>query len=238
MRRNNYRSFRLPVGRIRTLILAGVAALGSHALNAQHNFQIQPEDVTIMAGESATLEVWPSAAQGLNWAYQGQVPDTSNDVSDRMWFLAATILFSTGPLFETTQFWFQGCNDFGCSFTRTATVTVIPAQDVAPPPAFEGSSDLGEDWWFSDWFGSFNIAFASGGWIFHAQHGWMFVFANSTPESLFFFDLASGGWFWTNAVSYPSLFNFGRNSWAFYFEGTSGPREFADLVSGEFFSLN
>ncbi len=238
MKRTNDRSIRLTVGLIRPLISAGVVVLGSHALNAQHLWQIQPEDVTIMAGESAQLEVWPSAAQGLNRAYQGQVPDASNDVSDRMAFLAYTILFSTGPLFETTQFWFRGCNDLGCSFTRTATVTVIPAQAAAPPPALNGASDLGEDWWFSDWLGSFNIAFASDGWIFHAQHGWMFVFADSTPESLFFFDLASGGWFWTNAVSYPSLFNFGRNSWAFYFEETSGPRDFVDLVSGEFFSLN
>ena len=82
---------------------------------------------------------------------------------------AAIILFSTGPLFETAQFWFRGCNDLGCSFTRTATVTVMPAVAAAPPTAFEGSSDLGEDWWFSDWIGSFNIAFASGGWLFHAH---------------------------------------------------------------------
>ena len=238
MKWNGYRNFWLTVSLIRPLVFAGVAVLSSHALNAQHQWQIEPDDVTIMAGESATLEVWPSAAQGSNWAFQGEVPDASNDVSDRMAFLAYTILFSTGPLFETTQFWFRGCNDLGCSFTRTATVTVMPAVAAAPPTAFEGSSDLGEDWWFSDWFGSFNIAFASGGWLFHAQHGWMFVFAGSTPESLYFFDLASDGWFWTNTVSYPSLFSFGRNSWAFYFEGSSSPREFTDLVSGEFFSLN
>ena len=95
-----------------------------------------------------------------------------------------------------------------------------------------------DDWWFSDWFGSFNIAFAGDGWLFHAQHGWMFPFADSTPESVFLFDLASGGWFFTSSGTYPNLFSFGRNAWVFYFQDTSAPRQFVDLQSGEFFNLD
>ena len=238
---SRYMCYRLVLNgtsRILSLVLAGAAVLSFHALSAQHQFEIQPDDVTITAGSLVTLEAWPAAAQDRNWAYQGMHPDTSMDVSDRMIIGANTMRFFSGPLFETTQFWFFGCNDLGCGMTRTVTVTVIPEEAPGPPAAFEGASDLGDDWWFSDWFGSFNIAFAGDGWLFHAQHGWMFLFADSTPDSVFLFDLASAGWFFTSSGTYPNLFSFGRNAWVFYFQDTTSPRQFVDLQSGEFFSLN
>ena len=37
--------------------------------------------------------------------------------------------------------------------------------------------------------------------------------------------------------NYPNLYSFGRNSWVFYFDATSAPRQFVDLQTGEFFSL-
>ena len=66
----------------------------------------------------------------------------------------------------------------------------------------------------------------------------MFIWEDSTADNLFAFDLGSRQWFFTDMSNYPNLFSFGRSSWVFYFEGTSGPREFVDLQSGEFFSLD
>ena len=96
-------------------------------------------------------------------------------------------------------------------------------------------SDLGGGWKFSDWFGSYNDSTAP--WMFHAEHEFVFIFEESTPDSVFYFDLAAGGWFWTNSSSYPSLFSFGRSAWIFYFVGSTGPRNFVDLGTGEFFDL-
>ena len=113
--------------------------------------------------------------------------------------------------------------------------------EVTPPDMMDGFapfgevSDLGGGWKFSDWFGSYNDSTAP--WMFHAEHGFVFVFEESTPESVFYFDLTANGWFWTNATSYPSLFSFPRNAWIFYFVGSTGPRNFVDLGSGEFFDL-
>ena len=126
------------------------------------------------------------------------------------------------------------CSDFGCAESRTFTL-FVEGGDTGPPAPFEDAEELGEDWFRSAWLGDFNITFFP--WIFHAQHSWMFLFDGSTAESVFLFDLASEAWLWTGAGNYPNLYSFGRNSWVFYFEGTSGPRQFVDLQSGEFFSL-
>ena len=100
---------------------------------------------------------------------------------------------------------------------------------------FKNVVELGGGW-VSDWMGTFNINFMP--WIFHAEHGWMFTWEDSRAGDLFAFDFGSGQWFFTTDESYPNLYSFARNSWIFYYEGTIGPRQFVDLQSGEFFSLD
>ena len=101
---------------------------------------------------------------------------------------------------------------------------------------FSGGPDLDGGWHFSEWFGFYNVNFYEP-WVFHLEHVWMFVTAESTPESLFLYDLSSEGWFFTDATQYPNLFSFGRSAWVFYFQETAGPRNFVDLGTGEFFDL-
>ena len=121
----------------------------------------------------------------------------------------------------------------------TFSVPITPPPPPPPPPddedIFSGGPDLGGGWHESAWFGFYNTEFDP--WIFHAEHGWTFVDASSTPEGMFLFDLSSGGWFFSGEALYPNLFSFGRNSWVFYFAGTSNPRNYVDLGSGEFFNL-
>ena len=101
--------------------------------------------------------------------------------------------------------------------------------------AFDDAVELGEGWWFSDWFGPLNISFFP--WIFHPTHSWMFVPQESTMEEIFLYDLNAEGWLFTESAIYPSMYSFGRNAWIFYFAETFGPRQFVDLDSGEFFSI-
>ena len=219
------------------LFLAAVfpVVIGAITAQGQLNIQIQPEDITWKAGVPFTLRMDVDVGGGFSslQAYLGEHPDNSMPIDGLRAGSGTDALFTTSVQ-ETTQFWFKICNTFGCADTRTTTVT-IPVAEPEFPPALEGAEDLGGNWFRSSWFGDFNIEFDP--WLFHAQHGWMFLFADSTAESVFLFDLASGAWFFTNAITYPNLFSFGRSSWVFYFEGTSGPREFVDLVSGDFFSL-
>ena len=102
--------------------------------------------------------------------------------------------------------------------------------------AFGDVEDLDQGWMRSDWLGNFNTTFFP--WIFHVEHSWTYVFEASTPASVFQYDLSSQGWFFTSSNEYPNLYNFSRSSWVFYFKETTGPRQFADLQTGEFFSLD
>ena len=99
---------------------------------------------------------------------------------------------------------------------------------------FDDAASLGDGWAFG-WLGIFNGKFMP--WIFHSEHSWMYIWEESTTDSLFAFDLSSNHWYFTSASLYPNLYSFGRGSWVFYFEGTSVPREFVDLQSGEFFNM-
>ena len=115
---------------------------------------------------------------------------------------------------------------------------VVPVEPPPPPPppdedVFSGGDDLGGGWYESSWFGFYNTNFDP--WIFHAEHGWTFADSSSTAEGMFLFDLGSSGWFFTGENLYPNLFSFNRNAWVFYFSGTSNPRNYVDLASGEFF---
>ena len=105
---------------------------------------------------------------------------------------------------------------------------------------FSGGPDLGGGWHFSEWFGFYNVNFYEP-WVFHLEHVWMFVTTESTtestPESMFLYDLSSEGWFFTDSTQYPNMFSFARSAWVFYFKETAGPRNFVDLGSGEFFDL-
>ena len=219
----------------RAAVIVVVACTLPTAVEAQPLIAGQPEDVRIPAGNSAFV-VTEVFTGNFNPAYFGEHPDKSNPAGFATDNSNGQAIWTSEPLFKSTKVWFELCNNAGCSVTRTVTITVVGGEPEGPPAAFEGAEDLGGDWWFSAWFGALNIEFQP--WIFHAQHGWMFLFTESSPDSVFLYDLSSDAWVWTSTTQYPNQFSFARNAWVFYFKDTSGPREFVDLQSGEFFNLD
>ena len=121
------------------------------------------------------------------------------------------------------------------STSEFSEVVLLSEGGPTAPAPFKTAVELGEGWWFSDWLGSFNTSFFP--WLFHPEHSWMYVFEESTSDDIFLYDLSLEGWLFTSSVVYPSMYSFGRNAWIFYFVGTSGPRQFVELDSGEFFSV-
>lgn len=97
---------------------------------------------------------------------------------------------------------------------------------------FIGAKDLDQGWKFVEWFGAWNDTFFP--WIFHADHGWIYIHERSTDQSIWMFDPALG-WLFTSAAAYPNLYSPARGSWIFYFKGTN-PREFVNLGTSMFFS--
>ncbi len=88
------------------------------------------------------------------------------------------------------------------------------------------------DWFFSPWYGFFNTTFAP--WIFHEHHGFNFLAAESTSDSVFLFDPVIDAWYFTSPVVYPNLFLFDGQGWLFFFNETGNPRAFVRLDDGEF----
>ncbi len=221
----------------RLILFALIAAVFRIPLLGQPVLTEQPPNLEIMPGQVFLITINFTRLSGVTpqvyRAYLGEKPDKANEVPG-LRFAGDEAAFDGRGVTETTQYWFEICNDFGCLQTDTVTVTVIGDEPTGPPAPFGDAAELGEGWWFSDWFGTFNIGFFP--WIFHSQHAWMFVFEASVTENIFLYDLSTEGWFFTASSQYPNLFSFERNAWVFYFEGTSAPRQFVDLQSGGFFS--
>jgi len=102
-----------------------------------------------------------------------------------------------------------------------------------------------EDWYLSGWFGYYSTTFAP--WIFHAEHGFLYRFPESTNASMFFYDDSMGAWWWTNEGEYPYIYVFAppadyagtdiESNWLFFFGDTASPRVFGVMTgdhAGEF----
>ncbi len=53
-----------------------------------------------------------------------------------------------------------------------------------------GGVALGDDWFQSEWYGTYNVAFAP--WIFHLQHGFQYLFEGNAEGEVFLYDLEMG----------------------------------------------
>jgi hypothetical protein len=90
------------------------------------------------------------------------------------------------------------------------------------------AAELGGGWKRTDWFGTFWDSGA--GWIYHAEHGWMYP-VGSTPAQLWFytFDL---GWIWSGRGTYPWVYRVDGNAWLYFFRNTK-PRAFWNATTNQ-----
>lgn len=76
----------------------------------------------------------------------------------------------------------------------------------------------GDGWYNSAWFGQFWAADAADQWIFHAEHGWLYMTeTGSTAVTCFTFDM---GWIYTSPEMYPFIFRFEDSLWLYYAIGS------------------
>lgn len=160
-----------------------------------------------------------------------EIPASASDETEG--FLPAgdyTLEFSLGVISTAVV----GSNSISGSFS-----IVLGDQSGSSEPLIGGTPVEGlEGWFLSEWFGYYSTEFAP--WLFHAEHGFIYRFPESSNASTYFFDSAMGAWWWTNTSVYPSLFVFDPPAdrggtdigfeWLWYFEGSSGPRWFSVLT--------
>ena len=91
---------------------------------------------------------------------------------------------------------------------------------------------LADNWRYNDWLGYFNIG--TDPWIYHMQHGWLYVFPSVTDtESVYFWDNSMQSVLWTSQAVYPSMYRFSDSTWIWYQKDSSNPRFFNKLATGE-----
>ncbi len=90
---------------------------------------------------------------------------------------------------------------------------------------------LGSDWYWLNWFGTFNLTFDP--WVYHLQHRFLYPFG-ANCAGLVFWDNEMGTFWWTSASVYPYVYRFSDGQWL-WFQPTSGldgnPRWFVILSS-------
>jgi uncharacterized repeat protein (TIGR02543 family) len=78
-----------------------------------------------------------------------------------------------------------------------------------------GSVELGNSWWYSDWFGPF---WHRNGdlWAYHSVLGWMFMDPQKADLSVWFWVEFLDGWQWTTANIYPFIHTSNSATWYWF----------------------
>jgi len=150
-----------------------------------------------------------------------------------------TVTASPGSLAPTTYSGNVAISSPGAATLNIpVTFTITAAANI---PFFNGQIYLGNNVYYltlpdSNLFGYYG--YLSGGWIYHVDLGYEYIVnANDGHAGIYLFDLASGHWWYTNAGSFPYIYDFTLNSWLYYFPAgpghyTTNPRSFANLTTG------
>jgi hypothetical protein len=114
-------------------------------------------------------------------------------------------------------------------FTNIATVSNTSVSALASGLAKIDTSGASGDWYNLSWLGNFYDA--SGGWVYHETHGWLFS-ADADNGNFWFYD-DELGWFWTGSDYYDEsstskaeyVYSATHAGWL-YFTTSNGNRKF------------
>jgi len=106
------------------------------------------------------------------------------------------------------------------------TVATAGAQRIST--AWAKPDYYADGWYCSSWYGWFAADYNWGeGWIAHAEHGWQWVYSASTADATYLWDCATASWWYTNAASYPWMYDYTLEMWLYYKSGVAPQRLFS-----------
>lgn len=124
---------------------------------------------------------------------------------------------------------------------------------LGAPAFFSGEQTVTSVWNYLQFpngnlFGYYAFTQGSAGtasaYLYHADLGYEFVTQGSVPGSVYFYDFASGHWWYTTSALFPYLYDFSLNTWIYYFPNTqspghytANPRYFSDLTTGQILTM-
>ena len=93
--------------------------------------------------------------------------------------------------------------------------------DNAPATGlWAGAVDAGGGWKWVAWFGYLKDGGGAwNGWIFHAEHGWLYC-SGTSPSSIWFWSSRMNSWLWSSSTAYPFFWNGSAGAWWYYYLGT------------------
>ena len=95
-------------------------------------------------------------------------------------------------------------------------LVISSARMPAAADPWDGAANGGNGWKYLAWFGSFQDV--GSGWIWHAEHGWLYV-SGTSPSSLWLWS-SRLGWLWTSDSVYPFLYRSDTVAWLYYYRNT------------------
>jgi hypothetical protein len=146
---------------------------------------------------------------------------------------------------NTTYYWYLvSKNASGSATSATWSFTIGAAS--SHPAFFAGEVYLSGIVYYlqfpnTNLFGYYE--YLSSSILYHFDMGYE-AFIPSTGGQIYFYDFASGHWWYTSPGLFPSLYDFTLNTWIYYFPSTTvtghyttSPRYFSNLVTGNIFTM-
>jgi len=111
----------------------------------------------------------------------------------------------------------------GHPFSAQETIKMTLTR-TSPSTPWPDASDLGNGKMQSGWFGIFNETYYP--WIYHQQHGWMYVYGTETSSIWLYNQTGNMGFLWTSSTVYPWMWSNTKQTWLYYVKGSQSPRWF------------
>ena len=172
-------------------------------------------------------------------------------------WLNASLTGTTTPASITTSFNSTALNTLApgsyiCNLTVSGTgassAQTTATLTVSTPAFFSNEVSLGNGVFYEQFpnknvFGFFS--YTAGSIVYHYDMGYEGVVqANDAANGVYLYDFASGHWFYTNSVSFPSLYDFTLKTWIYYLPSTTNtdhyttnPRSFVNLTTNQTFTM-
>lgn len=188
----------------------------------------QPVELSVSEGSSASFSVAATGSGDLSYVWE------YSEDGGNTW---ESVLGATASVYEINNataamdgrlYRVHVSNGGGEVASSSVRLNVLVGGDL---PSWAASAvDLGNNWFWSNWLGSFNLSQPP--WILHPQHRWLFPFPGSTADHFYFWDAEMGTVLYTGQNLYPVMFRFSDDTWVFYELGSREPRWFVDLMTG------
>ncbi len=162
-------------------------------------------------------------------------------------FVVSTVGTSYSPAAlnsNTTYYWSLVAHN---AFASTASaIWSFTTAAFSQPAFFLGEDSLGGGVYYLQFqnnglFGYYNYVASS--IIYHFDMGYE-AFIPSTGGQLYFYDFATGHWWYTSSSMFPNLYDFTLNAFIYYFQDaqnpghyTTNPRIFSNLATGKIFTM-